>query len=176
MTQKIDYKYCPQCRRALTIRAGNPHCAACKITIYVNDVVAAGCVLPIRDGKVLLARRAREPYKGTLDLIGGFMQPGETPEQSAIREAKEETGLDVTIRELLGAYPDRYGDGEPVLGIDYIGELADGPVRPHDDVSAVEWLPIAELDPDALEIGFPSVRDSLRDLQEWYRSKAGTEQ
>ena len=171
MSQKINYTYCPQCRRPLTIRAGNPHCEACQITIYVSDVVAAGCVLPIRNGKVLLARRAREPYKGTLDLIGGFMEPGETPDQTALREAKEETGLDVTVKELLGIYPDRYGDGEAVLGIDYIGEITDGPVQPHDDISAVEWIPIANMDPDALEIGFPSVRDSLRDLQDWYHNQ-----
>jgi NAD+ diphosphatase len=169
---KIEYRYCPQCRLPMSIRDGNPFCSACDITIYVTDVVAAACVLVIRDGSVLLAKRAREPYQGTIDLIGGFMQPVETPEQAALREAKEETGLTIKITKLHGIYPDQYGDGEYVLGIVYLGEILGGSMQAQDDVGSLEWFEIDQLDPETLDIGFPSVRETLRDLKQWHHRQA----
>jgi 8-oxo-dGTP diphosphatase len=169
---KVDYKYCPQCRRPMTRTAeGDPHCDHCDITMY-NNVAAAACVLPIRDGKVLLARRAREPYKGDYDFIGGFMKTGETPEQAAIRETKEETGLDIKLNGLLGMYADKYGDGASVLGIDYLAEIATGDSRAADDVAALEWVEIDNLPPAALQSGFKSIGEALRDLQAWYHKQA----
>jgi 8-oxo-dGTP pyrophosphatase MutT (NUDIX family) len=170
MSYKIEYKFCPQCKRALTPTPdGDPHCEHCSITIY-TDVAAAGCVLLIRDGQVLLARRAREPYKGDYDFVGGFMKPDETPEQTAIREAKEETGLGVKITRLLGMYHDRYGDdGPPCLGVVYLGEIEPGSAVAHDDVAALEWVDIDNLPPAAFESGFKSVRAALHDLQTWHR-------
>jgi ADP-ribose pyrophosphatase YjhB (NUDIX family) len=167
----IHYQYCPQCRRPLSPTAeGDPHCAHCDITIY-KSVASAGCVFPVRDGKVLLARRAREPYKGDYDLVGGFMKSGETPAQAAVREAKEETGLDLKITGFLGAYPDHYGpDGPPVLGLVHIGELAEGAAHAADDVSQLEWFDINHIPERAFQSGFSSVVAALRDLQAWHRS------
>ena len=164
MGLKIDYKYCPQCKHDMELVNGNPHCPVCDITIYSN-VVGAAAICIIKDGKVLLSRRAIEPFKGGYDLIGGFIIPGETPEQAAIREAKEETGLDVKITGLLGVYSDQYGEDSHTLGVHYIGEIAGGVQRAGDDAASLEWATIQEIPEEALTTGFKNVRESLRDLK-----------
>ena len=161
----IAYNYCPQCGGELAFSDGLPHCNTCNETFYRNAKPCAS-VLLVRDGEVLLAKRGREPFMGAYDIIGGFMEPDELPEAAAIREAKEETGLDVQITKLLGIYVDRYGeDGDYTLNIHYIGEITGGEMKPMDDVAALEWVPIADV---PLDDGFQNTRDGLRDLKELY--------
>lgn len=161
----MQYNYCPKCGTQLG-ESEVPHCTVCDVTHYRNAKPCAS-VLPIKDGKVLLARRGREPYKGAYDIIGGFMEAHELPEAAAIREAKEETGLDITITALLGIYVDRYGDdGDYTLNIHYIGEVVGGKMQAMDDVASLEWVPIDEV---PLNEGFQNTRDGLRDLKAKYR-------
>jgi 8-oxo-dGTP diphosphatase len=60
----------------------------------------------IHIGKIVLIRRNNPPFQGHFALPGGFVEVGETVEAAAIREAKEETGLDVRLLKLLGVYSD----------------------------------------------------------------------
>lgn len=60
--------------------------------------------------RIVLIKRKNDPYKGHYALPGGFVDVGETVENAAIREAKEETGLDITIKKLVGVYSDRERD------------------------------------------------------------------
>jgi len=57
-------------------------------------------------GKILLVKRAYPPFKGKWALPGGYIEYGETAEKAAIREAKEETGLDVGQQDTIGVYSD----------------------------------------------------------------------
>ena len=59
---------------------------------------------------IVLIKRKNDPYKGHYALPGGFVDVGETVEHAAIREAKEETGLDIEIVKLVGIYSDRARD------------------------------------------------------------------
>ncbi|MCW3984583.1 MAG: NUDIX hydrolase [Candidatus Bathyarchaeota archaeon] len=61
-------------------------------------------IIPYPDGKILLIKRNTRPFVGYWALPGGRMDPGETIEQTVVREVKEETGLDVAIVEVLGEY------------------------------------------------------------------------
>src|SRR5690242_13427731 len=116
-----EYNFCSKCGNAIDADSVPPHCSVCDITYYSNAKPCAS-VLPVKDGKVLLAKRGRDPYKGAYDIIGGFMEADELPEAAAIREAKEESGLDIKITSLLGIYIDRYGeDGDYTLNLHYIG-------------------------------------------------------
>lgn len=74
-------------------------CDHCQTIHYQNPRVVTGC-LPIYQDKVLLCRRAIEPRKGFWTLPGGFMELGETIEEGAARETREEACADVTIESL----------------------------------------------------------------------------
>lgn len=64
-------------------------------------------IIPYPDNKILLIKRSTIPFKGYWALPGGRMDPGETIEQTIVREVKEETGLDVTIVRKVGEYVEK---------------------------------------------------------------------
>jgi 8-oxo-dGTP diphosphatase len=66
--------------------------------------------LIVFEGKLVLIRRRNPPFKGHFALPGGFVEVGETVEAAVVREAKEETGLDIEIIKLLGVYSDSSRD------------------------------------------------------------------
>jgi 8-oxo-dGTP diphosphatase len=63
-------------------------------------------VILCEDDSIVLIKRKYDPYKGSWALPGGFVEWGETVESAVVREAKEETGLEVDIIELVGVYSD----------------------------------------------------------------------
>ncbi|MCB0559356.1 MAG: NUDIX hydrolase [Lewinellaceae bacterium] len=65
-------------------------CSDCGAIHYSNPKIVTGC-LPIWEGRVLLAKRAIEPRKGYWNVPSGYMENGETVEQGAAREVREET-------------------------------------------------------------------------------------
>jgi ADP-ribose pyrophosphatase YjhB (NUDIX family) len=160
----INYKFCPLCKFPLENLKDYLFCKKCDLRIYRNSKPTAG-VLPVKDGKVLLARRAVEPFKGEIDVIGGFLNEGEHPERGALREAKEETGLDMKIKRLNGMYMDTYNDGFQTLNIHYIASLSKGKMKAQDDVLSLHWITIDKV---PLNEGFKSTQESLRDLKKWY--------
>ena len=64
----------------------------------------------MREGRLLLLRRAIEPWRGTWDIPGGFCEAHEHPIETAVREVREETGLDVRVTGFLGMWLDVYDD------------------------------------------------------------------
>ncbi|MBU8934363.1 MAG: NUDIX hydrolase [candidate division Zixibacteria bacterium] len=71
-----------------------------------SPTMAVDIVIVYPDGDVVLIERGVEPFKGTWALPGGGVEIGETVEQAAVREAKEETGLDIRLEYLVGVYSD----------------------------------------------------------------------
>lgn len=164
----IQFNFCPKCGNKLNLSSNLPHCDHCNVTYYRNAKPCAS-VLPVKDGKVLLAKRSVEPHKGAYDIIGGFMEEHELPEEAAIREAKEETGLDIKITSLLGIYNDVYGeDGDRTLNLHYIGEVVGGKMQAMDDVASLEWIDINNV---PLDEGFQNTKDGLRDLKKLFEKK-----
>lgn len=165
----INFRYCPLCKSELNLSEKYPRCSNCGITFYKNSKPCAG-VLPIKDGKVLLSKRAIEPYKGKFDIIGGFLNEGEHPESGAIRETLEETGLKIKIISLLGIYIDQYGkDGDFTLNMHYICEIIGGDLQPQSDVASIHWIDIDKVPTDE---GFENTKSALKDLQNWYKYQA----
>ena len=77
--------------------------------IPVTPLLTVDTVI-IFQGKIVLIRRGNPPYQDHFALPGGFVEVGETVETAAVREAKEETGLDVKLLKLLGVYSDPLRD------------------------------------------------------------------
>jgi len=66
--------------------------------------VLASSAIVERNGKILLIKRKYEPGIGKWALPGGIVEYGETVEETAVREVKEETGVDIKLERLLGVY------------------------------------------------------------------------
>jgi|Deesub1362A_J573_1020465.scaffolds.fasta_scaffold00350_11 8-oxo-dGTP diphosphatase len=98
-----------------------------------------------RDDKVLLIKRKNSPFKGQWAIPGGFVECGETTEEAAIREAKEETGLDVKVESLLGVYSDPSRDPRGhVVSICYIAK-AKGKEKSGSDAEDARFFNIEEI-------------------------------
>ena len=105
--------------------------------------VAVGAIV-VRDGALLMVRRAREPASGLWTVPGGHLEHGEHLAEAVRREVAEETGLDVEVRDLMGIFE---VVGEPHFVIlDFVAVAAgDSAPQPGDDVSAVRWVPLEEV-------------------------------
>jgi 8-oxo-dGTP diphosphatase len=102
---------------------------------------------------VLLTKRSIEPYKGKWDLPAGFIHFGEHPEETAIREAKEETGLSVKIKSLIDivqAEEDKRAPGHFFFA--YLAEPVKGRVIPGNEQSETGWFNLNNLPPLAWKI------------------------
>jgi ADP-ribose pyrophosphatase YjhB (NUDIX family) len=78
-------------------------CARCEFIHYQNPKIVAGAVCMWGD-RILMAKRAIEPRKGFWTLPAGYMELGETTEQAALREAREEACATIEIDRLLAMY------------------------------------------------------------------------
>ena len=128
-----------------------PVCTVCGQVIYLDPKLAVA-VLIARDNDVLLGRRGpgtREP--GKWSFPAGFVERGERVEHAAAREAREETGLEVEIGELIGLFS---SEGEPVVLAVYAANVLSGEPLAGDDLTEVGWFPATALP----ELAFPRDR------------------
>ncbi len=100
--------------------------------------LAVDVVIVYPDGKFVLVKRTFPPFKDHWALPGGFVEYGEKVEEAALREAKEETGLDVELLELVGVYsdPDRDPRGH-VISIVFLAKPKSGSLRPSHETKEV---------------------------------------
>jgi len=162
----MSYTYCSACATRLEMRFVErrelPVCPGCERIQYLDPKVAAGTIPRLGDGLVLI-RRAIEPGYGLWTFPGGYMDLGETCQETAIRETLEETGLQVEIDSLLGVYS---FPGRPVVVIVYSAVVVEGvPTPMHECLEARVFKP-SEVPWD--ELAFPSTRASLTDyISRW---------
>lgn len=150
--------YCPECGAALShVKGAQFSCV--NNHDYWNNPKAAVTVIPINSGKVLLARRAHEPNKGKLDVIGGFLEPGETALVAAQREFNEETGVNVTGLVYVGSIANTYEDNNATCDSVFVVTDFEEQLKPGDDVTELTWHDPAVL----LDDGFawPAYHDVL---------------
>ena len=148
----MAYKFCTNCGHKLSILEGAAlapqTCANCGMSHYHNSRPCAGILVVHPQGHaVLLVRRGIEPFKGYWDIPGGFLEPGEHPEEGARREAFEETGLQVELSRLHGIYMDGYDDPDsrPTLNIYYVAQPIGGAERAASDAVELRWFGWDEL-------------------------------
>jgi NAD+ diphosphatase len=142
------WAYCPRCASELTRRENAVACGSCGFHLFGHSAVTASALPEDGDGRVLLARRAIEPFRGRWDAVGGFVDEAEHPVDAVRREVREETGLAFEPQELLGIWMGRYGpEQRATLNLFWTGRLAAGTPRPDDDVAELRWFGSEELPP-----------------------------
>ncbi len=145
----MAYTYCPKCGHILESQFIDDRdrgvCPNCGFIHYQHSKLCVG-VLVVDEEKLLLVKRAIEPFKGWWDIPGGFLEVGEHPEDGAVRELEEETTLIVRPTDIIGLYMANYGpSGDAVLTICYKGEVVSGVASPASDASEVHWFPFDAL-------------------------------
>ena len=159
MGELTGWRWCPRCREELRGNESRVECAACGFVAYASSKSTAGALVEDGNGRVLLARRAKEPFKGRWDIPGGFLEAGEHPLDGLRRELREETGLEVEPREFLGVWMDRYGGestAEATLNLYWTARVESGEARADDDVDDLRWFERDEL-PTPDELAFQNV-------------------
>lgn len=112
---------------------------------WKSPSVAADSVV-FRDGRVLLIRRRKDPYKGYYALPGGILDENETLEECALRELHEETGLNGTVKGLLSILSDPNRDPRVrmVSAVYVIGDVQ-GDLKPGDDAAEAAFFDVGGL-------------------------------
>ena len=149
---------CPHCARPTEQPLV---CARCAWRWYANPKPAAGVILE-RDGSVLLLRRAVEPGLGAWDLPAGYLDPGESPEEAARRETREESGLEVELVRLVGVYTSRPGNAVACI---YLARQVDpsATVRLDAESSEFAWIEGGRLLEWLPRLAFGSMAAALSD-------------
>lgn len=159
------WRFCPRCARPLTVLERRVECGSCGLVHYANPIPAVAALVRDDEGRLLLARRAQEPYAGRWDTPGGFLEEGEHPVEALIRELEEETGLTVAVGDFVGVFPDAYGEGPDaveIVNLVWEATIVSGEPAPADDVSELGWFALDALPPDD-ELSFRWIAPMLRE-------------
>lgn len=109
-------------------------------TIGSMRTLAASAVVKNAEGQVLLVLRANEPDAGCWTIPGGRVEPGETLEDAAVREAFEETGLRMTVEHEVGTLDVANGPDEVFEIHDFLAHVVAGDLVAGDDAADVGWF------------------------------------
>jgi len=157
---RSEIRFCLKCASPLEdrmiegrIRQG---CTACDFVFYRDPKPVAG-VLALKDSKLLLIQRGNEPKHGFWSFPTGFIDIGDTPQETAIREAQEEANVEIQLHRLLGVYSNA---PRTVVLIVYVGAIVSGEPK-----GGAEALDARLFDPQSLpELAFDHDYRILADL------------
>ena len=162
-----SFRFCPVCGGPLkqrSLREGEPArlvCTVCSFVFYLDPKLAVGTIITDPENRVVLVRRAIEPGYGKWVFPGGYVDRGEEVRAAAVREAREETGLDVRLDRLINIYS--YTGRVPVIVV-YAATMLGGCLGCDEEglearFFAAEHIPWGEL-------AFRSTKEALRDFLE----------
>lgn len=162
-------RFCPKC--------GSPHfavrdekskkCESCNFVYYLNASSATVALIFNTQSQLLVATRAHEPAKGTLDLPGGFVDLSETAEESIRREIKEETNLEVTSLQYLFSVPNIYNYSNfeyYTLDMVFRCVVDDfSQLKAADDVASLKFINISDLNEN--DFGLKSIKQIIHRIK-----------
>lgn len=113
---------------------------------YKNQSLTVDTIIFDESENIILIKRKNNPYKDHWALPGGFVEYGETVENAAIRETKEETNIDVTLTSLVNVYskPDRDPRGHTVT-VAYIAKGDFNQMKAADDACDIKIFSKSDL-------------------------------
>lgn len=161
-----SFRYCPVCASSLAprvLKTGEPMRLVCTSTscgfvFYLDPKLAVGTIVRMPDGRLVLARRAIEPGYGLWVFPGGYVDRGEDVRLAAVREAREEAGIDVRLDRLVGIYS---YPGTTAVIIVYAATWLGGQLAMDDESLEIQTFAAPDLPWEHL--AFRSTGDALRD-------------
>lgn len=168
-----QFLFCPKCgsKNFLENNEKSKKCSHCAFTYYFNSSAAVVAVIENAEGEILVATRAKDPAKDTLDLPGGFIDMHETAEEAVCREVHEETGLLITSAEYLFSIPNIYVySGFEVHTVDMFFRCKANDfsvLKAQDDVSGLQFVARNKLNP--ADFGLMSIRKGIEKISKEVR-------
>lgn len=152
-------KYCPQCSHPLAPKEIRERerlaCDACSYVFYNNPIPIVAAIVEYNDKLLLIRTKAWQ--EESYGLITGFLEAGETPEAAALREVKEEVGLDGEIVRLIGIYPS-FEQNQLILAYHV---RAWGEIKVGEEIAATKLIHPSEIKPS------PSPRGTGLAVRDW---------
>ena len=159
-------KHCPLCaaelERGRVEGRERTRCARCSFVLFENPASAAAAVVLDHRRHVLLVRRAIEPYRGQWALPAGYQEIDETLEGAAVREVREETGVEIEVVALLDLFFVPEDLRKPANVAVYLCRPVGGALLAGEDALEAAWFDLEALPAD---LGFengPRILDRLR--------------
>ena len=164
----IEYRFCPRCGGDLEkrlLKATEPKrlvCLNCSFIFYQDPKVVAGTIFTLEE-KIVLLKRGVEPAMGKWVFPGGYVDRGESVQEAAIRETKEESQMDVKLGPLLNVYS--YPRSPNVIVV-YTAQVVGGALAAGDE--SVEAGVFAPPEIPWNDLAFDSTKDALADYIKLY--------
>ena len=160
------YKFCPVCgspHEPRVLKISKPEALVCTNTscgfvFYLDPKIAVGTIIRVDSGRIVLVKRAIEPGYGKWVFPGGYVDRGEEITLAAVREAREEAGLEVRLDHLINIYS--YAGRAPVI-IVYAATRLSGELAMDDEGLEIREFSLDEIPWEAL--AFRSTNEALRD-------------
>jgi ADP-ribose pyrophosphatase YjhB (NUDIX family) len=144
-------RFCPFCKSQLALKESGqklrPTCPACGFVQYKNPAPAVS-ILIVDGDQVLLGRRTGNPGAGEWAIPSGYVEWEDDFLTAAIREAKEETGLDVELCSIVQVISSFLSPGFHFLAVYLLARVVGGELRAGDDLEVVGWFPLSGPLPD----------------------------
>lgn len=161
--------FCPRCgvemEEAEVAGRVRRVCPACGFVYYHNPVPGVGVLVEMEGGLVLVERK-EDPFAGWWALPAGYIEADESVEQAAVRECREETGLEPELLELFGVYSFPEGPVQSGIIIFFRARPVGGELRAGDDAQDVDIFAPEEL-PERL-----AFRTHREVIERWVRSRS----
>jgi ADP-ribose pyrophosphatase YjhB (NUDIX family) len=145
---KREFKYCPLCGKKLEINSiegkNRKNCPSCGFVDYENPLPCVS-IIGIKGDKIVLIKRGIEPSKGSWAPPSGFMETGEKPEDTALRELYEETSLKGEVIRLLGVHSQHtkiYGN---LVILIFLVRITEGNIKAGDDAVDAKFFAFDEI-------------------------------
>ena len=145
-----NINYCIKCGEKITMLEDReckirPQCLKCGWTFYKNPIPAVACVVINENNELLLIKRKFEPQAGFWALPSGYMEIWQTPEEAAIEELVEETGLIGEIEKFIGYYSGYSPIYERVLSLGFKLKNIGGQLIAGDDAEDAQFFKMSDL-------------------------------
>jgi len=166
MSEKKEvFKFCPLCRTNLEIKeidgANRLTCPECGWVNYNNPLPVAVAVVKNSLGEILITKRAFDPAAGGWSFPGGFVESGEHPEKTCLRELREETAVEGKIKRFIGihTYRSRVHGFLLVVSYEILAEKTE--IKTSSEILEAKFVPPGEIP----HLIFASHRKILKEIR-----------